>query len=57
MSKQTRFHILYWIIAILGLLALQYFYATAQRVAVIPYSQFQQLLHDGKVAEVGVSDR
>jgi cell division protease FtsH len=57
MTKQTRFHIGYWIIAILGLMALQYFYVTAQRVALIPYSQFQQLLHDGKVAEVGVSDR
>jgi cell division protease FtsH len=57
MTKQTRFHIAYWIIAILGLLALQYLYVTAQRVALIPYSQFQQLLHEGKVAEVGVSDR
>jgi len=39
-SKQTRFHIGYWIAAILGLLALQYFYTTAQKVAAIPYSQF-----------------
>ena len=37
--------------------SLQYFYTTAQKVAAIPYSQFQQLLHDGKVAELGVSDR
>ena len=57
MSRQTRFHIGYWIAAILGLLALQYFYATAQKVAAIPYSQFEQLLRDHKIAEVGVSDR
>src|SRR5262249_29614700 len=56
-SKQTRFHIGYWIAAILGLLALQYFYTTAQKVAAIPYSQFEQLLRDHKVAEVGISDR
>jgi cell division protease FtsH len=57
MSRQTRFHIGYWIAAILGLLALQYFYTTAQKVAAIPYSQFEQLLRDHKIAEVGVSDR
>jgi DNA-binding helix-hairpin-helix protein with protein kinase domain len=44
MSRQTRFHIGYWIAAIVGLLALQYFYTTAQKVAAIPYSQFEQLL-------------
>ena len=57
MNKQTRFHIGYWIGAALILLVVQYFYTTAQKVAAIPYSQFQQLLHDSKVAEIGVSDR
>ena len=57
MSRQTRFHIGYWVAAVLGILVLQYFYVTGQRIEVIPYSQFQQLLHDGKVAEIGVSDR
>ena len=57
MSRQTRFHIGYWVAAILGVLVLQYFYISAQKVASIPYSQFEQLLHDGKIAEVGISDR
>ena len=57
MSKQTRFHIGYWIAAVIGLMVLQYFYVSAQKVATIPYSQFQQLLQEGKVAKVGVSDR
>jgi cell division protease FtsH len=57
MNKQTRFHIGYWIGAALILLVVQYVYTTAQKVAAIPYSQFQQLLHDSKVAEIGVSDR
>jgi cell division protease FtsH len=57
MSKQTRFHIGYWVAAVIGLVVLQYFYVSAQKVATIPYSQFQQLLQEGKVAKVGVSDR
>jgi cell division protease FtsH len=57
MKKQTKFHIGYWLAAFFGLLVLQYFYTTAQKVETIPYSQFQQLLHDGKIAEIGVSDR
>ena len=35
MNRQTRFHVGYWIAAVLGLLALQYFYTTAQKVAAI----------------------
>jgi len=57
MSKQTQFHIGYWVAAMLGLLVLQYFYVKAEKVVTIPYSQFEQLLQDGKIAKVGVSDR
>jgi cell division protease FtsH len=57
MNKQARFHIGYWVAAVLGILVLQYIYTMAQRIEPIPYSQFQQLLHEGKIAEIGVSDR
>jgi cell division protease FtsH len=57
MTNRTRFHIGYWLLAVLGLLLLQYFYTNTQQVASIPYSQFEQLLHDHKIAQVGVSDR
>jgi cell division protease FtsH len=57
MNKQTQFHIGYWLAAILGILLLQYFYSVNQRVEAIPYSQFQELLHQGKVDRVAVSDR
>jgi cell division protease FtsH len=57
MKKQAVFHVGYWVAALAGILLLQYFYGAAQRIAPIPYSQFQELLHDGKVAEIGVSDR
>ena len=57
MTKQSRFHIAYWVAAILGVLALQYFYSAAEKIQSIPYSQFAQLLQDHKIAEVAVSDR
>jgi cell division protease FtsH len=57
MKKNNKFHVWYWAAAMLGLFAVQYVVAMNQQVATIPYSQFQQLLNDGKVAEVGVSDR
>jgi cell division protease FtsH len=57
MKRQTLFHIGYWVAAILGILLLQHFYSAAQQIESIPYSQFEELLRDGKVAEIGVSDR
>jgi cell division protease FtsH len=58
MSKQTHlFHVGYWLAAVLGILLLQYFYSVNQKVEVIPYSQFRQLLQEGKVDRVAVSDR
>jgi cell division protease FtsH len=57
-KDQSRFNIWYWVAALIGLIAVQYAVTTVvQPVATIPYSQFQQLLNEGKVAEVGVSDR
>ena len=57
MTKQTRFNVGYAIAAFLGILVIQYFIASTQQIASIPYSQFQELLRSGKVAEIGVSDR
>ncbi|MPR10188.1 ATP-dependent zinc metalloprotease FtsH [Microvirga tunisiensis] len=57
MTKQTRFNTWYWVAAFIGVLVIQYVFASAQQIATIPYSQFQELLQNGKVAQVGVSDR
>jgi cell division protease FtsH len=57
MTKQTQFHIGYWLAALAGILLLQYFYAVNQRFEAVPFSQFQQLLKDGKVEKVAVSNR
>jgi cell division protease FtsH len=51
------FHVSYWVIAALGLLLFQYAFSSYSQVANLPYSQFEQYLRDGKVAEIGVSDR
>jgi len=56
MTKQTRFNVWYWIAAFFGVLILQYLLVTAREVAAIPYSDFEQYLKDGKIAEVAVSD-
>src|SRR5262245_30592189 len=57
MNKQTQFHIGYWLVAILGILLAQYFYVVNQKIEAVPYSQFEQLLRDGKVDRVAVSNR
>jgi len=57
MNSKARFNILYGILAIIAVFAIQYMIATANRIAVIPYSEYQQLLQQGKVDSVGVSDR
>lgn len=56
MTKKTRFNIGYAIAAIFGILLIQYFFSMATQIATIPYSEFQKLLREGKVASVGVSD-
>jgi cell division protease FtsH len=56
-KTNTRFHTWYWIAAILGILLIQYFVGTARQIATIPYSEFERLLRDNKVAEIGISDR
>src|SRR4029077_4402460 len=57
MTNKTRFNVGYAIAAIFAVFVIQYFISTASQIAVIPYSEFQQLLRQGKVASVGISDR
>ena len=57
MNNKTRFNLGYAIAAILAVFVIQYFISTASQIAVIPYSEYQQLLKQGKVATVGISDR
>ncbi|HYG85675.1 MAG TPA: ATP-dependent zinc metalloprotease FtsH [Azospirillum sp.] len=56
MDKKTRFNIWFLIAAFLGVLAFQHVWHTMRTVATIPYSQFEQLARDDKVAEVVVTE-
>ncbi|UPK19182.1 ATP-dependent zinc metalloprotease FtsH [Bradyrhizobium sp. 131] len=57
MTQKTRFNFAYAVFAIFALAFIQYVIAAANRIAIIPYSEYQQLLREGKVDSVGISDR
>ena len=56
MKKDTRFHLWYWVAALAALVLFQYFYTSTQTVKPILYSDFENYLKQGKIAEVAVSD-
>src|SRR3974390_565934 len=53
-ARKRQIMLWYTIAAMLGILLLQYFWSSYSQVETIPYSQFEQLLNEGKVAEVTV---
>ena len=57
MERRTRFNLLYLLFAMFAILSLQQWWQRAQTVEVVPYSEFEKLLADDKVAEVIVSDQ
>lgn len=57
MNKNIRFNLGYAVAAIFAVFLIQHLISTASHVAVIPYSEYQQLLRQGKVDSVGISDR
>lgn len=56
MDKKVQFNFWYILIAILGLLFLQNLYQQYTRIEPIPYSRFQALLEQGRVAEVAITE-
>ena len=54
-EEDRGFNITYLLVALMAVLSIQDWVRSTPAVAVIPYSQFQKLLDDGKVAEVTVS--
>ena len=56
MNKDVRFNLWYWLAALAGILFIQYLYSANQQVAPILYSEFEQYLREGRVAEVAISD-
>jgi cell division protease FtsH len=56
MDKQQAFNIWYFLAAIAGVLVLQYLFSLGQQIEPISYSEFQELLKSGKVAEITVTE-
>ncbi|MGF6639297.1 ATP-dependent zinc metalloprotease FtsH [Paraburkholderia sp. 35.1] len=54
MDKQTHFNIGYTIAAVIAILLFQSWWVARQQVETIPFSQFEQLLKDGKIEAVNV---
>ena len=53
--QHRKLHITIWYVvaAVAGVLLFQQFWTAYTMIEAIPYSQFEQLLKDGKIAEVG----
>jgi len=57
MERRTRFHVFYVLFALVAILLIQEAWQRAQTVEVLPYSEFERLLSEQKIAEVVVSDK
>jgi cell division protease FtsH len=56
METTPRFHLAYVLLALFGVFLLRDLWVTTRNVAEIPYSEFEQLLAEGKVREVVISE-
>jgi cell division protease FtsH len=57
MQPKVRFNTWYIVLAVVGVLVLQYFYVQSQQVEPIPYSTFEKLLNEGQIKSVAITDR
>jgi len=55
-ERKTQFHFWYVVAAIVGVLLLQSIWAQSQRIELLPYSEFQQLLDNDQIATVLVGE-
>jgi cell division protease FtsH len=56
MDKKTQINFWYIIVAVLGILLIQNLYSKYTKVEPIPYSRFQTLLDEGKIAEIAITE-
>jgi cell division protease FtsH len=57
MERRTKFNIFYLLFAVFAMFAVQEAWRRAQTVEVVPYSEFEKYLQEGRIAEVTVSDQ
>jgi cell division protease FtsH len=55
-DPKMRWNVAYWVLAMLALVWIQSLWQTARTVEAVPYSQFEQALAEGRVAEVVVGE-
>ena len=55
MDKKTQINFWYVIAAVMGVLFVQNLYVQSTKIAPIPYSRFQTLLDQGKIAEIAIT--
>lgn len=56
MEKKTQINIWYVIAAVWAVVLLQQWWSNSQAVQTIPYSEFQKLLRENQIAEIGIAD-
>jgi cell division protease FtsH len=57
MEKKTQINVWYILVAVWAIILLQHWWSGNQAVETIPYSEFQTLLRNDKIAEIGIADR
>src|SRR5262245_49135388 len=57
MERKTQFNVGYLLFALFAVVFVQQWWQRAQTIEVVPYSEFEQLLKQNKIAEVTVSDQ
>ena len=57
MERRTQINVGYLLFALFAMLALQQWWQQAQTVEVVPYSEFEKLLAEERIAEVVVTDQ
>ena len=55
MKKETKYHTWYWVAALVAVMIIQALFSAYTQIAQIPYSEFQESLKAGNLAEVRVS--
>ncbi|MFZ5654202.1 MAG: ATP-dependent zinc metalloprotease FtsH [Pseudomonadota bacterium] len=56
MEQKTRWHTTYWLLAMLALLLMQSWWQQNRQLELVPYSEFERALEDGRIAEVIISN-
>ena len=57
METRTRFNLAYLVFALFALLLVQRWWQEAQSIDVVPYSEFEQMLEQGRISEITVGER